>query len=201
MAEPVKVNPVLPEGTIDLLCIGRLAKEKSQNTLLQAMRYSRYADRIRLNFAGNGPKAKYYKKMAEDLYKEGVLKIPASFGFYTHDELREMARKSYLYIHCAWVEVEGLSCLEAIQQGVVPVIAQGELIGTPVFALCGGFSNTSCGSGAASVPVASAADTTSAAQRIPRHGTAAFTALNKGVAGYVFYPLYVMDLAAMYRVS
>ena len=74
--------------------------------------------------------------MAEDLYKEGVLKIPASFGFYTHDELREMARKSYLYIHCAWVEVEGLSCLEAIQQGVVPVIAQGELIGTPVFALC-----------------------------------------------------------------
>ena len=135
-AEPVKVNPVLPEGTIDLLCIGRLAKEKSQNTLLQAMRYSRYADRIRLNFAGNGPKAKYYKKMAEDLYKEGVLKIPASFGFYTHDELREMARKSYLYIHCAWVEVEGLSCLEAIQQGVVPVIAQGELIGTPVFALC-----------------------------------------------------------------
>lgn len=135
-AEPIQANPVSPDGTIDLLCIGRLAKEKSQNTLLQAMRYSRYADRIRLNFAGNGPKAKYYKKMAEDLYKEGVLKIPASFGFYSHDELRELARKSYLYIHCAWVEVEGLSCLEAVQQGTVPVIAHGELIGTPVFALC-----------------------------------------------------------------
>lgn len=135
-AEPIQANPVSPDGTIDLLCVGRLAKEKSQDTLLQAMRYSRYADRIRLVFAGNGPKAKYYKKMAEDLYKEGVLKIPASFGFYTHDELHELARKSYLYIHCAWVEVEGLSCLEAVQQGAVPVIAQGELIGTPVFALC-----------------------------------------------------------------
>ena len=135
-AEPIKANPVSPDGTIDLLCVGRLAKEKSQNTLLQAMRYSRYANRIRLIFAGNGPKAKYYKKMAEDLYKEGVLKIPASFGFYTHDELHELARKSYLYIHCAWVEVEGLSCLEAVQQGTVPVIAQGDLIGTPVFALC-----------------------------------------------------------------
>ena len=135
-AEPVQANPVSPDGTIDLLCIGRLAKEKSQNTLLQAMRYSRYADRIRLNFAGNGPKAKYYKKMAEDLYKEGVLKTPANFGFYSHDQLRELARKCYLYIHCAWVEVEGLSCLEAVQQGTVPVIAQGDLIGTSVFALC-----------------------------------------------------------------
>ncbi len=31
--------------------------------------------------------------------------------------------------------------------------------------------------------------------------SASFTALQKGVAGYQFYPLYVMDLAALYRVS
>ena len=31
--------------------------------------------------------------------------------------------------------------------------------------------------------------------------SASFTALQKGVAGYRFYPLYVMDLAALYRVS
>ena len=134
-AEPVKATQVPADGTVDILCIGRLAKEKSQNTLLEAMRYSRHADRIRLVFAGNGPKAKAYKKLAERLYKQGVLKIPASFGFYTHDELHELARKSYLYIHCAWVEVEGLSCLEALREGIVPVIAQGELIGTSVFAL------------------------------------------------------------------
>ena len=134
-AEPVKATQVPADGTVDSLCIGRLAKEKSQKTLLEAMRYSRHADRIRLVFAGNGPKAKAYKKLAERLYKQGVLKIPASFGFYTHDELHELARKSYLYIHCAWVEVEGLSCLEALREGIVPVIAQGELIGTSVFAL------------------------------------------------------------------
>jgi glycosyltransferase involved in cell wall biosynthesis len=134
-AEPVKATQVPADGTVDILCIGRLAKEKSQNTLLDAMRYSRHADRIRLVFAGNGPKAKAYKKMAERLYKQGVLRIPASFGFYTHDELHELARKSYLYIHCAWVEVEGLSCLESLREGIVPVIAQGELIGTSVFAL------------------------------------------------------------------
>ena len=31
--------------------------------------------------------------------------------------------------------------------------------------------------------------------------SASFTALQKGVAGYQFYPLYVMDLAALYRVG
>ena len=134
--EPVKATPVSPNGTIDLLCVGRLSKEKSQDTLLNAMRYSRYADRIHLVFAGRGTKEKKYRKMADRLYREGILKTPASFGFYTHEELRDLARKSYLYIHCAWVEVEGLSCLEAIREGAVPVIAEGEMIGTSVFALC-----------------------------------------------------------------
>ena len=135
-AEPVKATPLSTDGMVDLLCIGRLSAEKSQNTLMEAMRYSRYADRIRLVFAGNGSKAKAYKKMAARLHAQGVLKNPASFGFYTHDELLELARKSYLYIHCAWVEVEGLSCLESLHEGTVPVIAQGDLIGTSVFALC-----------------------------------------------------------------
>lgn len=34
------------------------------------------------------------------------------------------------------MEVEGLSCLEALREGTVPVITQGDLIGTSVFALC-----------------------------------------------------------------
>ncbi|MCR5352319.1 MAG: glycosyltransferase [Bacteroidales bacterium] len=134
--EPVKVTEVEPEGAIDVLCIGRLASEKSQETLMQAMRYSKYAKRIHLIFAGNGPKARYYKRMAQFLYEEGILKIPATFGFYNPEELRDLARKCYLYIHCAWVEVEGLSCLEATREGIVPIIAEGDLIGTSAFALC-----------------------------------------------------------------
>lgn len=134
-AEPIRATSVPADGTIDLLCVGRLSKEKSQDTLLNAMRYSRYADRIRLIFAGRGTKEKKYRKMADRLYQEGILKTPATFGFYTQDELHELARQSYLYIHCAWVEVEGLSCLEAIREGAVPVIAEGDMIGTSVFAL------------------------------------------------------------------
>ena len=32
--------------------------------------------------------------------------------------------------------MKGLSCLEALREGTVPVITQGDLIGTSVFALC-----------------------------------------------------------------
>ena len=133
---PLQVKPVNPEPEVKILCIGRLAKEKSQKTLLEAMRYSRHAGRIRLIFAGKGQLEKRYRKQAEKLYREGILGIMPEFGFYSPEELRNLARECYLYIHCAYVEVEGLSCLESMREGLVPVIGQGELIGTSQFALC-----------------------------------------------------------------
>lgn len=118
-----------------ILCIGRLSNEKSQKTLLEAMRYSSHAHEIQLHFVGNGQKAKKLIKMAHRLVKDDVLKHEPVFGFYSSEELKMLARKSYLYIHCATIEVEGLSCLEAIQQGTVPVIAKGGLTATHQFAL------------------------------------------------------------------
>ena len=134
--EPVQAQEVLPGDPIDILCIGRLSREKSQETLLKAMRYSRYASRIRLHFAGNGVRGKKYRRLGGRLLKEGVLHYEPVFGFYSADELRELERKCYLYIHCAWVEVEGLSCLEATREGLVPIIGEGRLVGTSCFALC-----------------------------------------------------------------
>jgi glycosyltransferase involved in cell wall biosynthesis len=133
--KPFAITPVQPAPVTDILCIGRLAREKSQETLLEAMRYSRYADRIRLTFAGKGPKARHYSRKAARLLRKGVLKHPVTFRFYSREELAEQARKSYLYVHCAWVEVEGLSCVEATREGLVPVIGTGELVGTGSFAL------------------------------------------------------------------
>lgn len=118
-----------------ILCTGRFANEKSQMTLLNAMRYSRHAKDIQLSFAGKGPKEKKYKKAASQLVKDGILKHNPTFGFYTHEELDALAGKAYLYIHCAWVEVEGLSCLEAIKEGAVPIVAEGPFVATSQFAL------------------------------------------------------------------
>ena len=118
-----------------ILCIGRLSNEKSQKTLIKAMRHSAHAHEIALHFAGNGPKAKKIMKAAQRLVKDGVVTHEPVFGFYSAEELRALARTSYLYVHCARTEVEGLSCLEAIQQGTVPVIAQSKLSATHQFAL------------------------------------------------------------------
>ena len=135
LSEPVKSDFDPHTRPYRILCTGRLSNEKSQITLLEAMRQSRYASEIEIHFAGNGPKAKKIKKAAQKLYDNGTLTHLPVFGFYSADELRQMAADSYLYIHCAIVEVEGLSCLEAIQQGTVPIIAESDLSATSQFAL------------------------------------------------------------------
>lgn len=133
-AEPVIAS--FPQtDPIILLCIGRFAREKSQMTLLEAMRHSRHADKIQIHFAGKGPLQAMYEHEAGKLVAEGIMSHEATFGFYTSEELKALARKAYLNIHCAVVEVEGLSCLEAIREGAVPVIAEGYLAATSQFAL------------------------------------------------------------------
>lgn len=120
---------------IQILFVGRLSREKAPEVLMQAIKYSKHADRIQLHFAGCGPRMNHYKRLSDKLYRKGVFKHPAIFGFYTKDELKEIARKAYLYIHCAVVEVEGLSCIEAIREGLVPIISEGPMVTTSQFAL------------------------------------------------------------------
>lgn len=124
-----------PNRPFLIVCIGRLSVEKDQPTLLEAMKYSKYADRIQLYFAGRGPEAEAIKEQAHQLYEDGIVKYDPIFQFHDRDGLRKLAAKADLYIHCATVEVEGLSALEALQQAVVPVIAKGDLTATSQFAL------------------------------------------------------------------
>lgn len=124
-----------PERPFKVIYIGRLSVEKDQPTLLKAMRYSAFADRIQLRFAGQGPQAKKDMRMARKLYEDGVVKYEPEFLFCSRDELRVLAAEADLCVHCATIEVEGLSIMEALQQGAVPVIAEGPHTGTSQFAL------------------------------------------------------------------
>ena len=135
LSDPIDSAKKYLDKPYRILCTGRLSNEKSQVTLLQAMTYSRHASEIEIYFAGNGPKANKIKKAARKLYEKGIVSHKPVFDFYTPDQLRKLAAESYLYIHCAIVEVEGLSCMEAIQQGAVPVIAQSKLSAASQFAL------------------------------------------------------------------
>ena len=120
---------------LELIYIGRTAVEKDQPTLFKAIRLSKYAKRIRLHIAGRGPKLEEYTKMANRLYQDGVVTYLPSVGFYNREQLRQLAAKADLAVHCAFVEVEGMSITEALQQAVVPVIATARYSGTATYAL------------------------------------------------------------------
>ena len=117
-----------------IITIGRFSVEKNLKTLLNAMKYTKYNKDIQLIFAGRGPQEKNLKKLANKLVKNGVIKYNPVFGFYPLDELQKLSRGSDLYIHLAYIEVEGLSCMEAVQTGLLPIIAKGKFSATSQFA-------------------------------------------------------------------
>ena len=128
-------NYTSTERPLKVVYIGRLSVEKDQPTLLEAMKYSAFAHRIQLQFAGLGPQTRSIRRKAHKLYTDGIVGYEPEFFFLDRDGLRKLAAEADLCVHCATVEVEGLSIMEAMQQGAVPIIAQGRYSGTSQFAL------------------------------------------------------------------
>lgn len=118
-----------PDEVLRVLMIGRLSGEKRQDLIIEAAKRSKYKDKIQLYFAGKGPKESEYRHLAKGLPREPV------FGFYTTDELVELINSCDLYIHSSDAEIEGISCMEALACGLVPVISDSELSATRQFAL------------------------------------------------------------------
>lgn len=128
--EPKKIS----DAKYTIITIGRYSVEKNLSTLLKAMEYSKYNKDIQLIFAGKGPQENKLKKLSNNLVKKGVLRYNPVFGFYPLDELQALSKASDLYIHLAYIEVEGLSCMEAVQTGLLPIIAKGRFSATSQFA-------------------------------------------------------------------
>ena len=119
-----------PTGIINILYTGRYSREKSHEVLFKAVRLSKYADRIQLICAGDGPlKEKFIKETAD-------MKIPPIFNFYSREQIVEINRNSYLSVHAAEIEAEGIGCLEAISCGTVPIISNSKKSATKYYALC-----------------------------------------------------------------
>ena len=113
-----------------VLFTGRYSKEKSHRILIDAVGHSRYADRIQLIFAGAGPQEQALRR-----YAAGKLKNPPRMEFFSRDELVRVINYADLYVHPAEIEIEAISCLEAIACGLVPVIADSPRSATRFFAL------------------------------------------------------------------
>ena len=126
-------RPKMPEfqGKILIMMVGRLSVEKRQDVIINAVKHSKYADRIQLIFAGKGPKYEDYVELGRSL------KNPPIFGYYNRQELINTLAQCDLYVHSSDMESEAISCIEAFATGLVPIIANSELSATPQFALDG----------------------------------------------------------------
>jgi len=118
-------------GHITITMVGRLSGEKRQDVIINAVPFSKYADRIQLVFAGKGPKYDEYVEMGKQL------KNPPQFVFLSKPELIDLLLHTDLYVHASDMESEAISCIEAFATGLVPVIANSEDSATPQFALDG----------------------------------------------------------------
>ncbi|MBO6010297.1 MAG: glycosyltransferase [Oscillospiraceae bacterium] len=113
-----------------VLFIGRLSREKSHKVLVKAVKYSKYRDRIQLMFAGCGPRKGQIMRCVR---RCGI--TPPDINFYSRSDLVDLINYSDLYCHPAEIEIEAISCLEAISCGLVPVISDSPRSATKAFAL------------------------------------------------------------------
>ena len=127
----MKIERKKDAGFIKIMMIGRLSQEKRQDVIINAMQYSKYADRIQLVFAGRGPEYDKYVELGKNL------KHQPQFVYVGRDELIEHLLTTDLYVHASDMESEAISCIEAFSTGLVPIIANSHVSATPQFALDG----------------------------------------------------------------
>lgn len=112
-----------------IVATGRYSKEKNQEVLLKAADLSRHRQHLQVILAGSGPKEKRLRALGKKL------PVEPRFGFFPHDQMVELLNYADLYVHSAAMEAEGISCLEAISCGLVPIISNSPRCATKAYAL------------------------------------------------------------------
>ena len=122
-------KPVALRDKVVIMTTGRYSREKAQEILLKAVRYSRHADEIQLILAGQGIREPYFRMLGRRL------KNPPIFRFYPRDEIVDVLNMCDLYVHTAEMELEGIACLEAIACGKMTIVSDAKLSATHLFAI------------------------------------------------------------------
>jgi 1,2-diacylglycerol 3-alpha-glucosyltransferase len=121
------------EGKFVVLAVGRLAAEKRQDLIIDAVKRSRYRDRIQLVLAGGGPKEAKLRALARDLPN------PPELGFLPRERLAQRFAEADLFVHASEVELEGIAVLEAMSAGLPVLVADGAETAASGFALSDDF--------------------------------------------------------------
>lgn len=128
---PTEVEKCTDPEKFNILMVGRLSPEKRQEVLIEAVQYSKYADKIQIYLAGAGSqmRERHLRKLGE------ALSNPPIIEFYSQEDLVRLINSCDLYTHTATVEIEAISCLEALSCGLVLVICDAPKSATVQFAL------------------------------------------------------------------
>jgi len=121
--------PIEQRTVFNVLMTGRLAVEKRQAVLIEAVALSKYRDKIQIYFAGKGPTYKELEKLGKTLPRPPIIE------FLGQDKLIEWIYASDLYVHTAEVDIEGISCIEAFTCGRVPLFAHSTKSAASQFAI------------------------------------------------------------------
>jgi len=100
-----------------LLSVGRLAREKQQETLLRAVALSRHRESLQIVMAGVGPRERYLGRLADRLG------VDARIGWVDDDELLGLYGEADLFLHAGAIELEGMSVLEAMAAGNTVIVS------------------------------------------------------------------------------
>lgn len=112
-----------------LLNIGRHADEKRQSLIIEGVRRSKYKDNIKLLLIGRG------ERTGELREKGKALPIEPFVEYISHEDKLRFLNTADMYVHASIVELESLSCLEAIGCGLPCLISNSKFSAASQFAL------------------------------------------------------------------
>jgi len=112
-----------------LLNVGRHAYEKRQILLLEGVKKSKYKENIQLILAGRGERTEELKEKAKELPVKPVI------TYISFEEKLQYLNTADLYVHGSIVELESLSCSEAIGCGLPCLISDSKYSAASQFAL------------------------------------------------------------------
>ncbi len=123
-----EAKPTIFQNKFVILETGRFSREKRCDLLISAIKKSKHKDKIQLILAGKGPTKKQCMRSAKSLPN-----FPIFLGAYNRQQQISFLNFADLYVHPADIEVEGMTCIEAIACGCVPVVSNSPKSATPQF--------------------------------------------------------------------
>ena len=121
---PTPVNQMPP---FHVVSVGRLAKEKQQAQLIQAVAASPFKNDIRLTMAGTGPQQESLVRLA------AALGVDAEIGRVSDERLKTLYQTADVFVQTSAVELEGMSVLEAMAASCPVLINQSTTSAVPEF--------------------------------------------------------------------